>query len=176
MGLQRTHDLRRIAYDSREKPLPPTERILLPWHDRASVEEAFLSYATHDGMVFESGEHRRAWLITVATNHCRDLSMRELRQMLYVIDANGQADDDAETVCNRGEDHGQGWGRGQGAGMGKNARTGTDQRQTGRVYYETNSPANPSTRLQYSSGSASDDWQWPAPATMRMSFRLLPAD
>lgn len=36
-------------------------------------QETFLSYATHDGVLFENEEHRRAWLITVATNRCRDL-------------------------------------------------------------------------------------------------------
>lgn len=36
-------------------------------------QETFLSYATHDDVTFASEGHRRAWLITVATNHCRDL-------------------------------------------------------------------------------------------------------
>lgn len=62
----------------------------------------------------------------ITLEECRDLSMRELRQMLYALDTNGQEDSDAETLCSRGEGRGQGWGRGQGTGMGKNARAGTD--------------------------------------------------
>lgn len=62
----------------------------------------------------------------ITLEECRNLSMRELRRMLYDLDNNEQADGDAETSCSRGEGHGRGWGHGQGAGMGKNAPDSVD--------------------------------------------------
>ncbi len=37
------------------------------------LQETFLTYATHDNKEFENEEHRKAWLIRVATNRCTDL-------------------------------------------------------------------------------------------------------
>ena len=36
------------------------------------LQETFLAYATHDTVVFNDEEHRKAWLIRVATNRCID--------------------------------------------------------------------------------------------------------
>lgn len=36
------------------------------------LQETFLAYATHDAVVFNDEEHRKAWLIRVATNRCID--------------------------------------------------------------------------------------------------------
>lgn len=36
------------------------------------LQETFLSYATHDAAVFNDEEHRKAWLLKVATNRCID--------------------------------------------------------------------------------------------------------
>ncbi len=38
-----------------------------------AFQETFLSYATHDGVAFNGEDHRRAWLIRVATNRCIDM-------------------------------------------------------------------------------------------------------
>lgn len=37
------------------------------------LQETFLTYATHDNVVFSSDEHRKAWLLRVATNRCIDV-------------------------------------------------------------------------------------------------------
>lgn len=36
------------------------------------LQETFLSYATHDEVAFNDEEHRKAWLLKVATNRCID--------------------------------------------------------------------------------------------------------
>lgn len=36
------------------------------------LQETFLSYATHDAVAFNNEEHRKAWLLKVATNRCID--------------------------------------------------------------------------------------------------------
>lgn len=38
-----------------------------------SFQDTFLKYSLHDDKVFEDEEHRKAWLITVAANVCRDM-------------------------------------------------------------------------------------------------------
>ena len=38
-----------------------------------AFQDVFLSYATHDSVRFESEEHRKAWLIRVATNRCASI-------------------------------------------------------------------------------------------------------
>jgi len=38
-----------------------------------AFQETFYSYATHDGVRFADEEHRKAWLVKVATNRCIDM-------------------------------------------------------------------------------------------------------
>lgn len=48
-----------------------------------AFQEVFLKYATHDGTVFQSTEHERAWLLRVASNHCVDM----LRSRSYATES-----------------------------------------------------------------------------------------
>ena len=43
-----------------------------PWEAEDVVQDTFLKYYQSD-KVFESAEHRKAWLITVAVNECKNL-------------------------------------------------------------------------------------------------------
>lgn len=43
-------------------------------HDaQDAFQDTFLKYSLHDDKVFEDEEHRKAWLIAVAANVCRDM-------------------------------------------------------------------------------------------------------
>ena len=43
-------------------------------HDaQDAFQDTFLKYSQHDDKVFEGEEHRKAWLITVASNVCKDM-------------------------------------------------------------------------------------------------------
>ncbi len=57
------------------------------------LQETFLAYATHDEQVFENEEHRKAWLIKVASNRCIDL----IRSRSHCCD--GEAVDLESTPC-----------------------------------------------------------------------------
>ena len=48
-----------------------------------AFQEVFLKYAMHDGAVFQSAEHERAWLLRVASNHCVDM----LRSRSYATES-----------------------------------------------------------------------------------------
>ena len=44
-----------------------------------AFQETFLRYALADDAIFENDEHRKAWLLRVATNVCNDICRRRMR-------------------------------------------------------------------------------------------------
>lgn len=50
------------------------------------LQETFLAYATHDDVAFSTEEHRKAWLIKVATNRCID-ALRSQKPLVNDADA-----------------------------------------------------------------------------------------
>ena len=47
-----------------------------------AFQDTFMSYALADAMAFEGDGHRKAWLITVARNRCRDMLKAAARKGL----------------------------------------------------------------------------------------------
>lgn len=51
-----------------------------------AFQDTFMKYALADAVAFEGEEHRKAWLIRVATNVCRDTLRRSLRRTAVPFD------------------------------------------------------------------------------------------
>lgn len=49
-----------------------------------AFQETFLKYSTHGEKVFETDEHRKAWLIRVASNCCKDMLRSEKRRAMPI--------------------------------------------------------------------------------------------
>ena len=51
-----------------------------------AFQDTFMRYALADATAFEGDEHRKAWLIRVATNACRDMLRRASRRTSVGLD------------------------------------------------------------------------------------------
>ncbi|MCI2242988.1 RNA polymerase sigma factor [Adlercreutzia sp. JBNU-10] len=51
-----------------------------------AFQDTFMRYALADATAFEGDEHRKAWLIRVATNACRDMLRRASRRTNVGLD------------------------------------------------------------------------------------------
>ncbi len=51
-----------------------------------AFQDTFMKYALADAQAFEGEEHRKAWLIRVATNACRDMLRRAARRTSVALD------------------------------------------------------------------------------------------
>lgn len=56
-----------------------------------AFQDAFMKYALADGTAFDNEEHRKAWLIRVAVNTCRDMQ-RSASWNAVSLEADGRAD------------------------------------------------------------------------------------
>ncbi|WP_165046189.1 RNA polymerase sigma factor [Adlercreutzia sp. ZJ138] len=68
---------------------------VLCFHTHADAQDAFqdtfLKYALADDVVFEGDEHRKAWLIRVASNVCKDMLKAAARRTVALDNSRSQS-------------------------------------------------------------------------------------